>query len=87
MSTSPRAKSCSVQGGALVVVLEGGRIVRAPLSAFPRLRVGSPSALATCEILGGGEGLHWPELDEDLSVRGLVRDFGLADENATAASR
>jgi hypothetical protein len=46
-----------------------------PWSASPRLRAASAKARQRVELLGGVEGLHWPEVDEDLSVAGIVRDY------------
>lgn len=54
------------------VHLTDGRIISAPLIWFPLLREASPEQRAQYEIGAGGRGLHWPELDEDLSVAGLM---------------
>ena len=43
-----------------------------PLAWFPTLRDASPEQRANCEVGGGGIGLHWPDLDEDLSIAGLM---------------
>jgi hypothetical protein len=48
-----------------------GRIIGVPLAWFPRLLAATPEQRSRCEIGGGGIGLRWPELDEDLSVAGL----------------
>jgi hypothetical protein len=56
----------------LVVELADGRKLSAPLVWFPRLLAGSPAERAQWELLGEGEGVHWPALDEDLSVAGLL---------------
>jgi hypothetical protein len=55
-----------------VVELIDGRTVTAPFVWFPRLSKVSPEQLQKWEILGDGEGIHWPEIDEDLSVAGLL---------------
>lgn len=57
---------------AMHVTLMDGRLLSVPLVWFPRLRKGTPEQRAQCEIAGGGISLHWPELDEDLSVAGLL---------------
>jgi hypothetical protein len=49
-----------------------GRILSVPLAWFPILSQATPEQLARCEIGGGGIGLHWEELDEDLSIAGLM---------------
>ena len=57
----------------MVVSLVDGRRVSVPLEWFPRLAKAARKQLEHYEILGDGEGIHWPELDEDLSVEGLLR--------------
>jgi hypothetical protein len=57
----------------LVVELMDGRSIAAPLAWYPRLLAATPAQRADWEIAGGGYGVHWPELDEDLSTEGLLR--------------
>ncbi len=57
----------------MVVSLVDGRKVTVPLVWFPRLSKASKSQLEKYELLGDGEGIHWPDIDEDLSVAGLLR--------------
>ena len=57
----------------LIVALVDGRTLTVPLEWFPRLRKASKSELANYELLGDGEGIHWPDIDEDISVEGLLR--------------
>lgn len=57
----------------LSVELMDGRIISAPLAWYPRLFEATPAERAGWEIAGGGYGLHWPALDEDLSTEGLLR--------------
>lgn len=57
----------------LVVDLVDGRRVSVPLEWFPRLANATRTQLENFEILADGEGIHWPEVDEDLSVAGLLR--------------
>ena len=68
----PRAVRVEVIGGELVVQLEDGRAVHVPLVWFPRLNEASREELADWRLVGHGVGIHWPKLDEDLSVRGLL---------------
>jgi hypothetical protein len=56
----------------LTVDLADGRSISVPLVWFPRLAHADPTARGTWEILGDGEGIHWPIVDEDLSVDGLL---------------
>ena len=57
----------------LVVILVDGRTVSVPLVWFPRLANATRKQLEKFEILADGEGIHWPDVDEDLSVAGLLR--------------
>ena len=56
----------------LIVELLDGRTISAPLVWFPRLSQATQEQLANWELLGDGDGVHWPELDEDLSIAGLL---------------
>jgi hypothetical protein len=55
----------------LVVTLADGRKIATPLAWYPRLREASPSARAHFELMAMG--IHWPELDEDLGIAGMLR--------------
>jgi hypothetical protein len=57
---------------ALTVRLADGRVVTVPLEWFPRLRSATEEQCANWRLIGDGVGLHWPDLDEDLSVEGLL---------------
>lgn len=57
----------------LIVDLMDGRTISAPLAWYPRLLGASVEQRATWETCAGGYGIHWPELDEDLSTEGLLR--------------
>ena len=70
--TSALAKSVTFADVMMHVALTDGRVICVPLLWFPRLHTASPELLAHFEISGGGIGLHWPDLDEDLSVAGLL---------------
>jgi hypothetical protein len=66
------ARSIEVTEDELRVVLADGRRLAVPLAWFPHLRAASPEARQHWELLGDGEGIHWSEADEDLSVAGLL---------------
>jgi hypothetical protein len=66
------AQSVSVSDDALVADLEDGRTITVPLAWFPRLACGTPEERAKWRLIGRGEGIHWPELDEDISVASLL---------------
>ena len=68
----PRARNIAFKGDVLVVALEDGREVRVPVEWFPRLRDASASERAEYRLIGGGVGIHFPRIDEDISVRGLL---------------
>lgn len=66
------AVSARCTASALVVDLADGRQVSAPLDWFPRLRKASPRQRREFELIGGGIGIHWPSIDEDISVENLL---------------
>jgi hypothetical protein len=66
------AQSVQVTDDALTVHLSDGRTISAPLVWYPRLLHGTESERNKWEFNGGGTGIHWPELDEDISVEGLI---------------
>jgi Protein of unknown function (DUF2442) len=66
------AQRVSVTEDALVVDLVDGRTVSVPLSWYPRLAHGTPEERANWRLIGRGEGVHWFDLDEDISVFGLL---------------
>ncbi len=68
----PQAHSVRCTDAAIVVELVDGRTITAPLIWFPKLSRATEKQLANWELLGDGEGIHWPEVDEDLSVAGLL---------------
>ena len=70
--TTPLARDVEVTDAELRVVLSDGRRLAVPLSWFPRLEAAPPEARQRWHLLGSGEGIHWPEADEDLSVAGLL---------------
>ena len=67
------AKNVRVTDRELVVELRDGRVVSVPLAWYPRLAEGSPRERRRWELLGPGIGIHWPDLDEDISVEGLLQ--------------
>jgi hypothetical protein len=74
------AKSVYFDSDMMHVSLIDGRIVSVPMRWFPLLREATPSQRAYYEIGGGGISIHWPEIDEDLSIAGLMAgvDWGAA---------
>jgi uncharacterized protein DUF2442 len=82
MSTSslatetPTAKNVKVTTDTLIVDLRDGRTVSVPIDWYPRLAEGTPAERRRWELIGSGIGIHWPALDEDISVEALLRGLG-----------
>ena len=68
----PQALDINCTDIAITVELVDGRTISAPLIWFPRLSKASKKQRENWEFLGDGEGIYWPEIDEDLSVAGLL---------------
>ena len=69
---APEAMSVEVTDDTLTAELSDGRTVSAPLSWYPRLIHATPEERGNWRLIGGGEGIHWPALDEDISVEMLL---------------
>ena len=67
-----RAVNVVVTDDALAVDLADGRTISVPLGWYPRLAHGNARERSKFEISGAGHGIHWPDLDEDIGVEGLV---------------
>jgi hypothetical protein len=67
-----KAQNVSVNADTLAVDLSDGRSISVPLAWFPRLLHGTPEERNNWRFIGGGEGIHWPDLDEDISVENLL---------------
>lgn len=89
MSTSPidiaevDAQSVRVSDDELTVELVDGRTIIVPIAWFPRLAHGTPEERDNWELLGGGMGIHWEDLDEDISVSGLLAGRKSAETQAS----
>lgn len=68
-----RVRDVRFEDDALSVDLVDGRTITVPLSWYPRLANASARQRASWELAGAGYGIHWPDLDEDLSTEGLLR--------------
>lgn len=73
VNQAPLAEDVRVTSDELVVRLVDGRTISVPLAWFPRLLHATADERANFELLGDGEGIHWPAIDEDLSVAELLR--------------
>jgi hypothetical protein len=67
-----QATHIEVSEDTLAVELADGRTIAVPLSWYPRLTYASAEERGTWRLLGGGRGIHWPALDEDISVTNLL---------------
>ncbi len=67
------AIDAKVMDDRLVVVLADGRELAAPLTWFPRLLDATDDQRQNWRLIGGGHGIHWPDVDEDISVASLLR--------------
>jgi hypothetical protein len=68
-----RVRDVSVTDDELSVALMDGRTITVPLAWYPRLADATPAQRAHWEISGAGYGIHWPDVDEDVSTEGLLR--------------
>src|SRR5438132_851955 len=67
------AVDVSCNADALNVILSDGRIVSVPIAWFPRLASATPKQRADWEFIGGGIGIHWESIDEDISIASLLQ--------------
>jgi hypothetical protein len=67
-----RARDVRVTAEALTVRLMDGRTISAPLEWYPRLHRASPAQRANWRLIGEGHGIHWPDVDEDISTIMLI---------------
>ena len=81
----PQIRSVRVTSDELCVDLVDGRSVSVPLAWYPRLLHGSRSERANWKISAAGYGVHWPDLDEDLSIDGILQ--GAPAPHSPAKSR
>lgn len=82
---SARIVHVGFESGFLCVDLSDGRILKVPLSWFPTLAGADAVARANFHLIGSGIGIHWPDLDEDVSLRGLFDGKPSAPEFAGTA--
>ena len=73
MQVNPLAEGVDFTPDELIVSLVDGRKVSVPLTWYPRLAAADDKQRARWELLGDGQGIHWPDIDEDLSVSGILR--------------
>jgi hypothetical protein len=72
-SNEPRIVRLEVTADAMVAQLVDGRTISVPLAWSWRLASATPAQRSRFEIIGNGEGVHWPDIDEDISARGMLQ--------------
>ncbi len=83
MPTVPRIAHITVTDDTLSVDLEDGRTIAVPIVWFPRLAHGTAAERANFQISGAGYGIYWPDLDEDIGVKGLLLGLKSAESPAS----
>jgi hypothetical protein len=73
LAADERVASVEVTEDTLTVALLDGRTISVPLVWYPRLASATPAQRQNWQIAGGGYGIHWPDIDEDLGTEGLLR--------------
>lgn len=71
-SNDPRLRTIEIADDLITAHLEDGRTISVPLTWSWRLTEATPAQRAHYEIIGMGTGIHWPDIDEDISVRGML---------------
>src|SRR3990167_2312618 len=72
VNTEPRIRDIKVTSDTITAYLVDGRIVSVPLAWSWRLSEATPAQRARWRIIGDGQGVHWPDVDEDISVEGML---------------
>ena len=73
VSSDPRIENVRVTEDEIVAELVDGRVISVPVAWSWRLADATPAQRAHFRLIGTGQGVHWPEIDEDLSTQGLLR--------------
>jgi hypothetical protein len=76
LESEPLAIDVFFSDDAFSVSLDDGRDISVPLTWFPRLLHGTPEQRRHWKLIGLGQGIHWPDLDEDISVAGILAGRG-----------
>ena len=83
VETQAVALRVEVTENTLVVELADGRTISVPLAWYPRLACGTVTERGNWRLIGGGRGIHWPQLDEDVSVENLVAGKASSESQAS----
>jgi len=71
-SSEPRIQDVRVTEDEIIAHLADGRVISVPLAWSWRLSEATPKQRANCRLIGSGQGVHWPDVDEDISVEGML---------------
>lgn len=82
----PFAQSVSVGEDLLSVDLVDGRVLSVPLAWYPRLAAATTAERSSWRLIGRGEGIHWPDIDEDVSVAALLAGHGSTETQVSLKS-
>ena len=85
LTADERVKNVSFIEDSICVDLMDGRTISVPLMWYPRLYHATLAQLANWQVSGGGYGIHWPDIDEDLSTEGLLRGAPAPGQQQRAA--
>ena len=85
LNSVPLAVAVRCTEDELIVSLSDGRVLSVPLAWFPRLAHATPEQLSEFDLLGEGEGIHWPSVDENVSVVGLLEGRPSVEYQVTKA--
>ncbi len=72
LTADVRARNVVISNDSLTVELNDGRAISVPLAWYPRLLHGTPEERNSWRLIGNKEGIHWPDLDEDISIENLL---------------
>jgi len=85
VGNEPRIRDVKVALDAITAYLVDGRVISVPLAWSWRLSEATPAQRANFEIIGDGQGVHWPEVDEDISAEGML--YGIPARRPRAPTR
>jgi len=86
-SNGPRIQDVRVSEDQITAQLTDGRVISVPLAWSWRLSEATPAQRANFRLIGSGQGVHWPEVDEDISVEGMLRGIPAPRPNVAANER
>jgi len=87
VSADPRIQMVRVTRDRIIAELVDGRVISVPLAWSWRLSEATPAQRANFRLIGSGQGVHWPEVDEDISVEGLLYGTPARRPRSSAAGR